>query len=293
MIGLQSMLWGSSFFWIAFARAELPPFTITALRLVPAIAILLLVLAWKRLRLPADLQIWAHLVAFAAFNNVVPFVLIIYAQREVTTGMSAVFNATAPLFTLLLARQFLTGERFSWSKVVGIVTGITGVGIITGPAFGGVTHVSPATYLALLAAPLCYAIATIYARLALIHMQPFVLATGQMIGSLIFAAPLALAIERPWTLAMPGLPAIGAVLAMGIFGSALASLCHFTIMRRAGATNTMLVTLLLPVTPLVLGSLFLGETMSWQDILGACVIATALLIIDGRLFRRGPDAQTR
>ena len=286
LIGLQSMLWGSAFFWIAFARNELPPFTITALRLLPAIAILLAVLAWKRLRLPADLKIWLHLIAFAAFNNVIPFVLIIYAQREVTTGMSAVFNATAPLFTLLLAGKLLAGERFSWGKVIGIVTGIVGVGIITAPALTGATHVSPGTTMALLAAPLCYAIATIYARLALIHMQPFALATGQMIGSLIFAAPLALIIERPWTLAMPGMPAIGAVLAMGIFGSALASLCHFTVLRRAGATNSMLVTLLLPVTPLILGRLFLGETMSTPDFLGAAIIALALIIIDGRLLQR-------
>jgi drug/metabolite transporter (DMT)-like permease len=285
LIALQSMLWGSAFFWIAFARQDLPPITITALRLIPAVAILLLVLAWKRLRLPADLRTWGHLIGFAAFNNVIPFILIIYAQREVTTGMSAVFNATAPLFTLLLAQYLLVGEAMSWRKVIGIITGVSGVGLIAGPALTGASNVSASSYVMLLAAPLCYAIATIYARHFLIHIQPFVLATAQMIASLVFAAPLALAVEHPWTLAMPRPSAIGAILAMGIFGSALASLCHFTVLRRAGATNAMLVTLLLPVTPLILGSAFLGEIMSDRDMIGAAVIALALLIIDGRLLK--------
>ncbi len=284
LIALQSMLWGSAFFWIALARKEIPPFTITAVRLVPAVAILLLVLAWRRQRLPADARTWAHFIVFAAFNNVIPFVLVIAAQREVSSGMSAVFNATAPLFVLALAPYFLAGEHFSWRKAVGIATGVAGVTVIAGPALSGASQVSVIAYLELIGAPLCYAIATIYVRTYLLHVPSFPLATGQMIGSLIFATPLALAIEHPWTLQLPSQTAMGAVLAMGVFGSALSSLCHFTVLARAGATNALLVTLLLPVTPIMLGSLFLGETMSERDMIGAGVIAMALLIIDGRLF---------
>ena len=74
---------------------------------------------------------------------------------------------------------------------------------------------------------------------------------------------------------------------MGVFGSALASLCHFTVLQRAGATNATLVTLIMPLTPIVLGGVFLGDRLSPRDMLGALVIAAALIIIDGRALRRG------
>ena len=73
---------------------------------------------------------------------------------------------------------------------------------------------------------------------------------------------------------------------MGVLGSALASLCHFTVLQRAGATNALLVTLIMPLTPIVLGGLFLGEQLTRRDMAGAAVIAAALLMIDGRLLRR-------
>lgn len=284
LIVLQSMLWGSAFFWIAFARNDIPPITITAARLIPAIAILLLVLAIRRQRLPADLATWAHCIVFAAFNNVIPFILLILAQKDVSTGLSAVFNATAPLFTLILARLFGFDGRFSWTKALGIIAGISGVAVIAGPALAGGSSVSGTSYLELIGAPLCYALAMIYVRTFLMHVPSFPLATAQMTASFAFAAPLSLLIEQPWTLSLPPTKAILAVIAMGVFGSALASMCHFTIMKRAGPTNSLLVTLLLPVTPIVLGSLFLGEHLSTREWVGTAVIALALVIIDGRIF---------
>jgi drug/metabolite transporter (DMT)-like permease len=85
---------------------------------------------------------------------------------------------------------------------------------------------------------------------------------------------------------MPSAKALGAIAAMGVFGSALASLCHFTVLQRAGATNASLVTLIMPLTPIALGGLFLGDTLTPRDIAGALVIGAALILIDGRILRR-------
>jgi drug/metabolite transporter (DMT)-like permease len=106
------------------------------------------------------------------------------------------------------------------------------------------------------------------------------------VGAIFIAFPLAFIIDRPWELPTPSLEALGAIVGMGVFGSALASLCHFTVLRRAGATNASLVTLIMPLTPIVLGGVFLGDRLTGRDIVGALVIAAALIIIDGRLFRR-------
>src|SRR5690606_18732613 len=103
--------------------------------------------------------------------------------------------------------------------------------------------------------------------------------------SVVVTLPLTLVVDRPWALPTPGWPAVSAVIATGVIASGLASICYFTLIKRAGATNALLVTLLLPLTPIVLGALFLGESMTRREWMGAAVIAAALLIIDGRIFR--------
>jgi drug/metabolite transporter (DMT)-like permease len=128
-------------------------------------------------------------------------------------------------------------------------------------------------------------LANIYARNKLGEYPPFVIAMMQMAASLFISVPVALAVDLPWTLPMPSLTVLGAIIATGVFGSGLAALCHFTVLRRAGATNAMLVTLIMPLTPIVLGRVFLGEHLTGREVLGALIIAAALLIIDGRLLR--------
>jgi drug/metabolite transporter (DMT)-like permease len=214
LILLQSMLWGSTFFFVALAQEALPPWTTGAVRLVPACLILLGVVWWFGLRLPATLSEWARVGAFSIFNNALPFVLIFYAQREVTGGTAAVFNATAPLFTVFLAAMFIPEERLSWRRVAGILLGIVGVAVLIGfspsEATGGI-----AAKALLIAAASCYAIANVYARLLLPGYAPFALACAQMVGALVIASMMALALERPWAVPMPSMQGLAAIAAMG------------------------------------------------------------------------------
>lgn len=283
LIALQSMLWGSAFFFIAVARDALPPMTMSALRLVPACAILLLVVTYFRERLPATLEAWGYVAVFCLFNNVIPFIIIIYAQRFVTGGTAAIFNSTAPLFAIFLAAYFIADERLSWRRVIGILIGIAGVAILVGGG-GGSDANGVLARIGLVAAASCYAIGNVLARLFLRGHSPFSLACAQMLASLVIATALAVVFERPWTLPAPSANGLMAIMAMGTFGSALASMCHFNVLKRAGATNAMLVTIILPLTPIILGALFLGERLSVREIVGAGVIAAALVSIDGRVF---------
>jgi drug/metabolite transporter (DMT)-like permease len=284
LIVLQSMLWGSAYFFIAIAQPELPPLTIAALRAVPAALALLIIVLSLGYRLPATLAEWRIFILFAAFNNVLPFVLIVWGQARATGGMAAILNASAPLFGIFLAHIITHDEKLSWHKLIGILVGITGVVVLIGEQFLFGATADVLARLALLAAPLLYVCANLFARVRLAHYPPFVVAVMQMLGAVLVAFPVALAIDQPWRLPMPSWAALGAILGMGLFGSAFASLCHFTVLQRAGATNASLVTLLIPVTPIALGWVFLGETLTPRDILGALTIAAALIIIDGRLF---------
>jgi drug/metabolite transporter (DMT)-like permease len=225
-----------------------------------------------------------HLTVLSVLNNVLPFVLVVMAQRDVTGGIAAVFNATAPLFTLFLSAYLIAEERLTWSRVAGIVIGIAGVAVLIGADPAGARGI--AAPVMLLAAAACYGVANVFARLKLGGYPPFVVATGQMISSLVLSTVIALVVERPWEQPMPAGETLAAIAAMGTFGSAFASLCHFTVLKRAGATNGMLVTIVLPLTPILLGAIFFGERLSLREIAGAAIIAFALVVIDGRLFRR-------
>jgi len=286
LIALQSMLWGSSYFFIAIVQPELPAFTIAALRTIPASAALLLIVLSLGYRLPATLAEWRLFIAFSAFNTVLPFILIVWGQARATGGMAAILNATAPLFGIFLAHLLTHDEKLSWNKLAGILVGIAGVGVLVGYDFAVGSSADVLARLALLAAPLCYVCANIFVRTRLGHYPAFVVAAMQMVGAIFVAFPLAIAIDQPWMLPAPSLKALGAIASMGIFGSALAALCHFTVLQRAGATNASLVTLIMPLTPIVLGGVFLGDRLSPRDMLGALIIAAALIIIDGRALRR-------
>lgn len=285
LIGLQSMLWGSSYFFIALAQSEMPALTITALRTIPASIALVLIVLSLGYRMPATFAEWRLFVLFAAFNSVLPFLLIVWGQARVTGGMAAILNASAPLFGIFLAHLLTHDEKLSWNKLAGIVVGIIGVGILVGYDFAVGSGADVLARLALLAAPLLYVCANIFARTKLGHYPPFVVAMMQMVGAIFVAFPLALVIDRPWTLPMPSWQLLGAIAGMGVFGSALASLCHFTVLQRAGSTNALLVTLIMPLTPIVLGGVFLGDRLTVRDMVGALVIAAALIIIDGRVLR--------
>jgi drug/metabolite transporter (DMT)-like permease len=284
LIALQSMLWGSAYFFIEIAQPELPPLTIAALRTVPAALTLLVIVLSLGYRLPATLAEWWLFMLFAMFNSILPFALIVWGQARATGGMAAILNASAPLFGIFLAHIITHDEKLSWHKLIGILVGMAGVVVLLGEQFVFGSAADVVARLALLAAPLMYVCANLFARVRLAHYPAFVVAVMQMIGAVLVAMPLAFAIDQPWRLPTPSWAALGAILGMGLFGSAFASLCHFTILQRAGATNASLVTLLIPVTPIALGWVFLGETLTPRDMLGALTIAAALIIIDGRLF---------
>lgn len=281
LIVLQSMLWGSTFFFIAIARAEVPSLTLSAARLVPAMLLLGAVVLAMGLRLPATWSDWRRMLVFATLNNVAPFVLIIQAQREVTGGIAAIFMATTPLCGLLMAPWFIADERFTWRRLCGILVGIAGVAVITGASGAAGSWRAQAM---LLSAAFCYSAANIFARRYLSGHHPFAIASAQTIGSFAVALPVALVFEKSWTLPMPSSGALLSILVMGLFGSGLAPLCHFTVLRRGGPVNAMLASIVVPVTPIVLGVAFLGEHIGVRDLLGGCIIAMGLVIIDGRVF---------
>jgi drug/metabolite transporter (DMT)-like permease len=292
LLGLLSVLWGGSFFFNGVVLRELPPLTLVLLRVALA-AIILLPLLWVyRIRFPGTPAAWGPYFTIALLNNVLPFSLIVVGQTFIPSGLASILNATTPLFTVLVMAA-AGDEKLQMRRVAGVVTGLIGVIILEGRDFGFKTSQGFGILLCL-AAAFSYGLSALYARRKLSDSPPLATATFQLLASSLMMAAVAAWVERPWQLAMPGVTTWLAMLGLAGLSTALAYIVFFQILRRSGSTNVMLVTLLIPVTAILLGYLVLGESISLREIIGAVVIASALLLIDGRalaLFRRVPAVQ--
>ena len=279
MLITLSVLWGGSFFFVGVAVAELPPLTIVTLRVGLAAITLWVIVLIMGLRPPKSIKIWLALIGMGLLNNVIPFSLIVWGQTHIASGLASVLNATTPLFGVVVAGLLLADERATPLKLVGVVVGFLGVVMMIGvPTLDMVGHGATLAQIAILVAALSYAFAGVFGRrFKGMGLSPVVIAAGQVTGSSLVLAPVALYIDGLPTLLGTDAPSLGtwvAILTLAVFSTALAYVLYFKILASAGATNIMLVTLLVPVSAILLGSFFLHEAL-----------AMGLAVIDGRLIR--------
>jgi drug/metabolite transporter (DMT)-like permease len=200
-----------------------------------------------------------------------------------SVGLAALLNATTPLFTVVVMAA--AGEEKLYARrVAGVVVGLIGVIILRGQDLGFQTSQGVGIVLCL-AAAFSYGLAALVARRKLSKSPPLATATFQLIASSLMMTIIAAVFERPWQLPMPGAATWLAMVGLAALSTALAYIVFFQILRRSGSTNVMLVTLLIPVTAILLGYLVLGESIFLREIIGALVIASALLLIDGRVLK--------
>lgn len=278
-----SMLWGGTFFFTGVALKELPPLTLVFLRLSIATLILLPLLWFNAIRFPVGIAGWRPYAVMALINNVIPFSLIVMAQTYIPSGMASVLNATTPVFTVLVAAAF-GEEKLIFRRVAGVVLGLVGVAVLKGYDFDIGSRQSMGIALCL-GATVCFGFSALWATRKLAGSPPIGTATFQLISASLMMFVLAGLIDRPWQLQMPGPATWLAVLGIASLSTALAFIIFFQIVVRSGASNVMLVTLLVPVSAIMLGYFVLGERLEAREIFGALIIASALLVMDGRVFR--------
>ncbi|GJD49298.1 putative amino-acid metabolite efflux pump [Methylobacterium crusticola] len=290
LLGL-SVLWGGAFVFVGVALREVPPLTLVVLRVALAALVLNLALPAFGLGVPRDRRSWAAFASMGLLNNVVPFCLIVWGQTHIAAGLAAILNATTPLWGVVVAHVLTEDERLTGNRLAGVLAGLAGVAVMIGPAALAGLGVDVVAQAAVLAAALSYAFAGVFGRrFRRMGLAPAVTATGQVTSAAVLLLPLALLVERPWTLAVPSAPAWGAVLGLAVLSTALAYVVFFRILATAGATNLMLVTFLIPVSAILLGWLALGEQLAPRHILGMALIGAGLVAIDGRLLGRGAAA---
>jgi len=278
------LVWGGSFFFNGVAVRELPPLTFVALRVALAGALLLLAMGVRRLPLPRSRAVWALALGMGVLNAALPWSLITWGQTRIPAGAASILQASTPLFAVLAAHWLTHDEKLTGGKIAGVLFGLAGVAVMMGPeVLSGLTRELPAQ-LAMIAAAVAYAGAAVLSRrYAALGVAPLAAATGQVLCAAVLLVPAALAMDRPWTLPPPGLATWGAVIGIAAISTALAYVLLFRLVATAGAGNTALVTLVVPVSAVLLGALFLGERLEPQQAVGMALILFGLLVSDGRL----------
>ena len=283
LLVLLSFLWGGSFFFAEIALLELPPLTVVLGRVAIATLTLHVVLLVIGQRIPTSLHLWGSFLVMGALNNLIPFSLIVWGQTQITSGLASILNATTPLFAVLVAHVITSDEKLTPNRLAGVIIGFAGAVLMIGPAALEGLSTQALAQLAILTAALTYSFASLYGR-RFKGLPPMTIACGQVTCSTILLIPLVLLIDRPFDLAPPSLAAWSALVGIGVFSTALAYILYFKILALAGATNLMLVTFLIPISAMLLGVLFLSETVTSLQLAGMALIGAGLACIDGRLL---------
>ena len=290
MLVCLSLLWGASFLFMKVAADDLPVLTLVLIRVGVAAIVLQAAVSMLRSPRPRGARIHVRYALMGLFNNLLPSALIIFATVRIGAGAASILNATTPIFTLLIAHVATADEKITPRKLAGIGLGFLGVVALSGPGALVGLGTEGLAVLAMLAATFCYGVSALIGR-SFGGVPPLVSAAYQLTASTILLAPLILLIEPPWTLDAPSAQALAAALALALLSTALAYILFFAVISRSGATNVMLVTLMIPVSGVFLAWLVLGEVFERGEAAGMALIGLGLLVIDGRMLaalRRQP-----
>src|SRR5688500_15262397 len=278
-------LWSVSFIFIKVAAEAIPALTLVLVRVGLAAAVLHAVVLARRLDYPQSPATFGRFAVMGTINNIVPFALIVYATSRLGAGSASILNATAPIFALIVAHFATADEKITPAKVGGILLGLGGVAAIAGPQAVAGLSADLAAIAAMLVACFFYGLSAVYGR-GFNGIDASVSATCQLTASTLLLMPIALLIEQPWNLPAPGQAVIASMLALALLSTALAYVLYYALIRRAGATNTILVTLLIPVGGIFFAWALLGEALTLDKAAGMTLIGVGLIVIDGRLRRR-------
>ena len=285
ILGTLALIWGGAFFFIGVAVRHVPPLTYVWLRLSIAAAAMWLFLRFRGQALDLPRGAWASIVLLALLNNALPFALFGWGQTHIASGLASILNATTPIWGVVVAHFLTHDERMSPRKVAGVLLGFGGVAVMIGPSLLSNLGSSGLAQLACVTASLSYALAAVWARRFRGQgISPLSVTTGQLTAGAAMMLPVAMLVDRPWTHAFPPLTALGAITALALLCTAFGYVLYFRLIETSGATNALLVTLLVPPVAILLGGLFLGETLAPQDFAGLALIALGLAAIDGRLL---------
>jgi drug/metabolite transporter (DMT)-like permease len=273
MLVALSAIWGASFMFIKVALRDLDPIAVVWLRITLA-AVVLVPAALAVLGRPALVELLRrsrHLAVMAVFNSALPFLLLSWAETRIDSGLAALLQAAAPLFTALILVR-VGSDRVTGLRLLGVVVGFVGVALLVG--VDGM-RVDVIAALAVVFTGFCYAASGVYGGLHLRGVHPLVIGSGSMVIASLVTAPFAL-FSLPES--VPGWKEVGSILTLGLVGTGIAYMLFFAILTGAGASRSILVTYLVPAAALAYGAVLLGEPVTATAVAGLALILTGVAL---------------
>lgn len=267
---LLGTIWGSSYLFIKIIVAEVPVLTLVAGRLTLAALVMGLILRARGFSSPRSWRMWRAYTVLGFIGMAVPYCLISWGEQYISSGLASLLQATTPIFTVILAHFLTNDERITWTKMLGVIIGFVGVGILMLPDVRQGLRANLLGQLAIVGSSVCYAATAIYARSCLRGQSPLVSASGQLTMGMAYMLPASLLIDRPFDLS-PSWPVLASWLVLTLLGTVVAYVIYFTLIERSSATFTTMVTYIIPVNGLMLGALVLNESLN-VTMLGSLVL---------------------
>ncbi|MEZ5185177.1 MAG: DMT family transporter [Candidatus Nanopelagicales bacterium] len=279
-----AVVWGSSFFLIKISLESFAPLQITFGRVFFGFLAVVGVLVWQRGRLPRFGWVWAHTVFVSLMTNVVPFTLFAWAETRVSSVLAGLFNATTPLFTAAFALVIVPSERLTAQRVRGLVIGFAGVLVVMGVWRGASGDLAGS--LACLGATVGYGIGVPWTRRFLAVRKE---GGASLMGAQLLSASVIMAVLCAVTTSWPAeiqAASVAAVFVLGALATGLAFVWMFRVIALAGSVVSASVTYAAPVVATFLGIVVLGESMTWNEPVGAVIVLLGAALVQGLIGRR-------
>lgn len=279
---LLGITWGMSFLFIKQGLEFLTPLGVAFGRCSLGALTLIIIAKLKGAELPKDPKIWGHLLVVALLLNVFPGILFALAETKVTSILAGIINAVTPLMTVLAILLIGRDEKPKRAQLIGLALGFIGVATVMG-VWQGLGE-NPILYVGmLLLAVTCYGFSFPYSRRFVMpyKLEPTPMATVQLICAAAVLLPGYLydGIAKDEFKLIPVL----SMLALGIFGSGIAYIWNFEIIRAAGSAIASSVTFVTPVVAVIAGIMFLGESVTWYEPVGALIVLFGAAIAQDRI----------
>jgi drug/metabolite transporter (DMT)-like permease len=283
MFAALSLVWGASFLFMKVAVDSFDPAQVALGRIILGSVTLATIMALTRRRWPREGRLWVHMIVVAVFFCLLPFLLFAWAAQSLPSGLSAILNATTPLWTTLVAVVVLPSERMTARRLVGVIIGAIGVAIVMGVW----DVVSSAEFAASLPAQLACLGATASYGIALGWMRRFITGTHTHDSVTIASTQMAVA----GVLALALLPVIGlspvawapapvlALVALGCLGTGIVYVWNTRVVTEWGAVGASTVTYVIPVVGVALGIIVLGERFTLNELIGAFIVIGGVLLV--------------
>lgn len=270
------VIWGSTWLFIKLGLADLPPLSFAGIRFVISCAIIFSLVGIRRVPWPKGRRDWTLLAVTGILSFSLNYGLVFWAEQYISSGLAALLQATMPAFGLVLAHIYLPSERITWIKIVGVVLGVCGVGVVFSNQLAISGRQALAGCVAMVLSAFFASYSNVLVKTYANHMNPAIIAAVQMLFGLVPLLLIGLAMEgNPlrfrWTTI-----GVVSILYLAVVGTVVAFLLYYWLMQNMDVTKSMLISLVTPVVAVILGMLVLDEEMSWRTLVGGVMIIAGI-----------------